>query len=164
MAQSTPLVVGLDVHKDSVAVAHAQGLSADPPVVVGAIRLRGTGLARRHRFRQCRGDFALCRRALGRFPDCGLGSLGRLASGHGGLLYLVIVSPCLSTARSPRSTPVRASKSLTFEGKSSARAEHRAPHPRSSISTECYASDEKVCRPNSCGSPAVRQRAKYALS
>ena len=32
MAKSTPLFVGLDVHKDSIAVAHAQGQSADPPV------------------------------------------------------------------------------------------------------------------------------------
>jgi hypothetical protein len=31
MRQSTPLFVGLDVHKDSIAVAHAQGQSADPP-------------------------------------------------------------------------------------------------------------------------------------
>ena len=37
MSQSTPLFVGLDVHKDSIAVAHAQGQSAAPPVYVGAI-------------------------------------------------------------------------------------------------------------------------------
>lgn len=37
MAQPTPLFVGLDVHKDSIAVAHAQGQSADPPVFVGTI-------------------------------------------------------------------------------------------------------------------------------
>ena len=35
MAQPTPLFVGLDVHKNSIAVAHAQGQSADPPVFVG---------------------------------------------------------------------------------------------------------------------------------
>ena len=40
MAQSTPLYVGLDVHKDSIAVAHAQGQSADPPVYLGAIGTR----------------------------------------------------------------------------------------------------------------------------
>ena len=40
MAQSTPLYVGLDVHKDSIAVAHAQGQSPDPPVFVGAIGTR----------------------------------------------------------------------------------------------------------------------------
>jgi hypothetical protein len=28
MAQSTPLFVGLDVHKDSIAVAHARGRSS----------------------------------------------------------------------------------------------------------------------------------------
>ncbi|MGE3403889.1 MAG: IS110 family transposase [Vicinamibacterales bacterium] len=37
MAKSTPLYVGLDVHKDSIAVAHAAGGRADPPVFVGAI-------------------------------------------------------------------------------------------------------------------------------
>ncbi len=36
MAQSTPLFVGLDVHKDSIAVAHAAG-GSEPPVFVGAI-------------------------------------------------------------------------------------------------------------------------------
>jgi hypothetical protein len=35
VAQPTPIFVGLDVHKDSIAVAHAQG--EDPPVFVGAI-------------------------------------------------------------------------------------------------------------------------------
>ena len=44
MSQSTPLFVGLDVHKDSIAVAHAQGQSADPPVYVGAIGTRQADL------------------------------------------------------------------------------------------------------------------------
>ena len=44
MAQSTPLFVGLDVHKDSIAVAHAQGQSADPPVYLGAIGTRQADL------------------------------------------------------------------------------------------------------------------------
>jgi len=44
MAQSPPLFVGLDVHKDSIAVAHAQGQSADPPVFVGAIGTRQADL------------------------------------------------------------------------------------------------------------------------
>jgi transposase len=44
MLQSTPLFVGLDVHKDSIAVAHAQGQSADPPVFVGAIGTRQADL------------------------------------------------------------------------------------------------------------------------
>ena len=37
MSQPTPLFVGLDVYKDSIAVAHAQGQSADPPVFVGGL-------------------------------------------------------------------------------------------------------------------------------
>jgi Lhr-like helicase len=44
MAQSTPLYVGLDVHKDSIAVAHAQGQSAAPPVFVGTIGPRQADL------------------------------------------------------------------------------------------------------------------------
>jgi hypothetical protein len=39
MAQSTPLFVGLDVYKDSIAVAHAGG-DAAPPVFVGEIGSR----------------------------------------------------------------------------------------------------------------------------
>lgn len=39
MRQSTPLFVGLDVHKDSIAVAHAGG-DAAPPVCVGEIGSR----------------------------------------------------------------------------------------------------------------------------
>ncbi len=46
MTQPTPLFVGLDVHKDSIAVAHAQGQSADPPVFVGAIGTRQADLAK----------------------------------------------------------------------------------------------------------------------
>ena len=44
MAQSTPLFVGLDVHKDSIAVAHAAGGSTTPPVFVGAIGSRQADL------------------------------------------------------------------------------------------------------------------------
>jgi transposase len=44
MAQSTPLFVGLDVHKDSIAVAHAAGGSTEPPVFVGAIGPRQVDL------------------------------------------------------------------------------------------------------------------------
>ncbi len=44
MSEPTPLFVGLDVHKDSIAVAHAQGQSADPPVYVGAIGTRQADL------------------------------------------------------------------------------------------------------------------------
>ena len=46
MSEPTPLFVGLDVHKDSIAVAHAQGHSADPPVYVGAIGTRQADLAK----------------------------------------------------------------------------------------------------------------------
>ena len=44
MAQPPPLFVGLDVHKDSIAVAHALGQCADPPVFVGAIGSRQADL------------------------------------------------------------------------------------------------------------------------
>jgi transposase len=44
MAQPTPIFVGLDVHKDSIAVAHAQGECADLPVFVGAIGPRQADL------------------------------------------------------------------------------------------------------------------------
>ena len=44
MVEPTPLFIGLDVHKDSIAVAHAQGLSGDPPVFVGAIGPRQADL------------------------------------------------------------------------------------------------------------------------
>jgi transposase len=44
MEKSTPLFVGLDVHKDSIAVAHARGRSADAPVFIGAIGPRQTDL------------------------------------------------------------------------------------------------------------------------
>jgi transposase len=46
MAQSTPLFAGLDVHKDSIAVAHAAGGGAEPPVFVGAIGPRQADLDR----------------------------------------------------------------------------------------------------------------------
>ena len=37
MSEPTTLFVGLDVHKDSIAVAHAQALQTDPPHYVGSI-------------------------------------------------------------------------------------------------------------------------------
>src|SRR5712691_11911721 len=37
MSESTTLFVGLDVHKDSIAVAHAEGHRADPPHYMGSI-------------------------------------------------------------------------------------------------------------------------------
>ena len=65
MAQSTPLFVGLDVHKDSIAVAHAQGQSADPPVFVGAIGTRQADLDK------------LIRRLQAKTPDAGVRLRGR---------------------------------------------------------------------------------------
>jgi hypothetical protein len=47
MAKSTPLYVGLDVHKESIAVAHAAGGPAAPPVFVGEIGARQADLDRR---------------------------------------------------------------------------------------------------------------------
>ena len=40
MSEPTTLFVGLDVHKDSIAVAHAEAHRADPPHYVGAIGTR----------------------------------------------------------------------------------------------------------------------------
>ena len=40
MQQTTPLFVGLDVHKESIAVAHAAGGTTEPPVFVGSIGTR----------------------------------------------------------------------------------------------------------------------------
>lgn len=40
MEKTTPLFVGLDVHKDSIAVAHAGGGSTEPPIFVGSIGTR----------------------------------------------------------------------------------------------------------------------------
>jgi len=57
MAKSTPLFVGLDVHKDAIAVAHATGGRADPPVFVGAIGTRQADIDR------------LIRRLQGKTPE-----------------------------------------------------------------------------------------------
>ena len=46
MAKSTPLFVGLDLHKDSIAVAHATGGRSEPPVFVGAVGTRQADLDR----------------------------------------------------------------------------------------------------------------------
>jgi len=89
MAQPPPLFVGLDVHKDSIAVAHAQGQSADPPVFVGAIGPRQSDLAK------------LVRRLQAKTPDlvfayeagpCGSG-LHRYLTGQG--FTCQVVAPSL---------------------------------------------------------------------
>ena len=49
MSEPTPLFVGLDVHKDSISVAHARGQSAEAPVFVGEIGTRQTDLEKRIR-------------------------------------------------------------------------------------------------------------------
>src|SRR5262249_43071304 len=46
MRKPTPLFIGLDVHKDSIAVAHADGGQANPPVFVGSIGVRQSDLDR----------------------------------------------------------------------------------------------------------------------
>ena len=44
MEQPTTLCVGLDVHKDSIAVAYAEAHRTDPPHFVGAIGMRQADL------------------------------------------------------------------------------------------------------------------------
>ena len=46
MAESTPLFVGLDVHKDSIAVAYAADRTGEPPVFVGTIGTRQADLSK----------------------------------------------------------------------------------------------------------------------
>ena len=69
MGQSTPLFVGLDVHKDSIAVAHAEEGTA-PPVFVGAIGSRQADLDQL--LRRLQGKAATLRVAYEAGP-CGYG-------------------------------------------------------------------------------------------
>ncbi len=60
MSEPTPLFVGLDVHKDAIAVAHAQGQRADPPVYVGAIGTRQADLDKLIRRLQAKTPTLVC--------------------------------------------------------------------------------------------------------
>ena len=53
MGNSTPLFVGLDAHKDSIAVAHAEVDRSDPPVFVGEIGTRQADIDKLIRRRYC---------------------------------------------------------------------------------------------------------------
>jgi transposase len=89
MPQSTPLFVGLDVHKDSIAVAHAAGGSTEPPVFVGAIGPRQADLDRL--LRRLQGKAAALRFAYEAGPS-GYG-LYRYLTGKG--LPCHVVAPSL---------------------------------------------------------------------
>ncbi len=78
MVQSTPLFVGLDVHKHSIAVAHAGG-DAAPPVFVGEIGSRQVDIDQL--LRRLRGKAAILRVAYEAGP-CGYG-LYRYLTGKG---------------------------------------------------------------------------------
>ena len=56
MGNNTPLFVGLDVHKDSIAVAHAEGGRSDPPVFVGEIGTRQADIDKLIRRLQAKGS------------------------------------------------------------------------------------------------------------
>ena len=89
MAQSTPLFVGLDVHKDSIAVAHAAGGSTEPPVFVGAIGSRQADLD--HLLRRLQGKASALTFAYEAGP-CGYG-LHRYLTGQG--VACQVVAPSL---------------------------------------------------------------------
>lgn len=88
MAQSTPLYVGLDVHKDSIAVAHAGG-DAAPPVFVGEIGSRQMDIDQL--LRRLRGKTATLQVAYEAGP-CGYG-LYRYLTGKG--VPCQVVAPSL---------------------------------------------------------------------
>ena len=88
MSQSTPLFVGLDVHKDSIAVAHAGG-DAAPPVFVGEIGSRQVDIDQL--LRRLRGKAATLQVAYEAGP-CGYG-LYRYLTGKG--VTCQVVAPSL---------------------------------------------------------------------
>jgi transposase len=89
MAKSTPLFVGLDVHKDSIAVAHAEGGKSEPPIFVGAIGSREADLDRL--IRRLRGKTTALRFAYEAGPS-GYG-LHRYLTSHG--MACQVVAPSL---------------------------------------------------------------------
>jgi transposase len=89
MAKSTPLFVGLDVHKDSIAVAHAEGGKSEPPIFVGAIGSREADLDRL--IRRLRGKTTDLRFAYEAGPS-GYG-LHRYLTSHG--MACQVVAPSL---------------------------------------------------------------------
>jgi len=89
MAQSTPLFVGLDVHKDSIAVAHAVGGGTELPVYVGAIGTRQADLDRLIHRLQSKASRLLFAYEAG---PCGYG-LYRYLTGKG--LACQVVAPSL---------------------------------------------------------------------
>ena len=89
MSQSTPLFVGLDVHKDSIAVAHAAGGCGDPPVFVGAMGSRQADIDQL--IRRLHGKAAALTFAYEAGP-CGYG-LYRYLTGKG--LACQVVAPSL---------------------------------------------------------------------
>ena len=93
MAKSIPLFVGLDVHKDSIAVAHDAGGQPSPPVFVGAIGSRQVDLDRL--LRRLRGKTTDLRFAYEAGPS-GYG-LYRYLTGQG--LTCDVVAPSLIPRR-----------------------------------------------------------------
>jgi transposase len=89
MAQSTPLFVGLDVHKDSIAVAHAVGGGTELPVYVGTIGTRQADLDRLIHRLQSKASRLLFAYEAG---PCGYG-LYRYLTGKG--LACQVVAPSL---------------------------------------------------------------------
>ena len=89
MPKPTPLFVGLDVHKDSIAVAHAQGHCSDPPVFVGSIGTRQADLDKLIRRRHTRTSHLVFAYEAGPCGDV----LHRDLTGHG--LACTVVAPSL---------------------------------------------------------------------
>jgi transposase len=89
MAQSTPLFVGLDVHQDAIAVAHAAGGGTEPPVYVGAMGTRQADIDRlMHRLQSQASTLIVADEA----GPCGYG-LYRYLTGKG--LACQVVAPSL---------------------------------------------------------------------